>query len=546
MGKFLKKISVAVFAMLLIFAAPAMKLYAANASIAVSSATAANGEEVSVTVSIKSDEEVGIADLWLTYDASVLEYVSGADVGGGGSIHFLNDKSSYTIKFKTIAAGTAAISVDTARSSVGSLTTDSLLLSASNGSVTVKAPANYSSNNDLSALSISPGTLSPAFSKNVTTYNTEVPADCKRLVVSATTADSKAKISIWGAALDPGDNTTKITVTAENGATKVYTIYTKRPFEDTIQKPTQGTGETPTEKKEDVPKTDVLVNVDGQDYFILSNFDESALPEGYEAVEYSYKGTDVIVGKGLSNGLIVFYLETATDSASEKKFFIYDEAADQFLKLQRLNSVAREYTILKEGMTELPNQYVETKLEFAGEQIDVWIENDANPKYFLFYGMSIAGNKGWYRYDLVENTIQNAFVTATENVVEQPTESVNNTPVAGEISADYQKLKNEYDNYAAKMKLVLCVLAIALLVVIILFIVFVVRSFTTAGNDKYKRELPEYENDDNDEENENENDEYEELVVKANSDEEDEFDEDLPDLDNIDISEDFSFNETEK
>ena len=97
-------------------------------------------------------------------------------------------------------------------------------ISKSSGSVTASAPASYSSDNTLSSLQISPGVLSPAFSPDVTTYTTSVGADCASLTVSAVPNDSKATVSVSGKRMDPGFNTTTITVTAENGSKRTYTI----------------------------------------------------------------------------------------------------------------------------------------------------------------------------------------------------------------------------------------------------------------------------------------------------------------------------------
>lgn len=535
MNKVLKKMIVVVMAAVFFFAIPAMKIYAASANISVSSATAANGDQVTITVSVDGDELIAMADLWLSYDASILEYVSGADVGGGGSIRLISsDNTSFKIVFKAINAGTSAISVNTAQSMVGSLYTDSMSLSASSGSVTVKAPATYSSDNNLSSLSISPGTLTPAFSPDVTTYNTSVPADCSRLVISAKTSDSKAKISTWGAALDPGDNTTKITVTAEDGTKKVYTIYTKRPVEPATQKPTEPAPNEPTESTTEAPKTDVVVNIEGQDYFILSNFDESVLPEGYEAAEYTYKDKEVVVGKGLSNGLTIFYLETATESESKKSFFIYEEAADRFLPLQRLNSTAREYTVLSDEVPSLPENYVSTQLDFNGQQVVVWVENVAQPEYFLFYGMNVEGIRGWYQYDLKENTIQgmrDTMVQPAENAATEPA-----TQATAQGNKDYQGLKMQYDQYAAKMKLIVAILLILLVTVIGIFIIFIVRSFSSAGKSFDKYDISE-----EDEESQDWNGLSRETVTFMEDEETTKEDENLMDLSDIDITDDFTF-----
>ncbi|MFR8119637.1 MAG: cadherin-like beta sandwich domain-containing protein [Lachnospira sp.] len=62
--------------------------------------------------------------------------------------------------------------------------------------------------------------LSPAFSPNVTSYTTTVGSDCSQLVVSAVANDENASVSVRGTRMDPGSNTTTITVTAQDGSKK--------------------------------------------------------------------------------------------------------------------------------------------------------------------------------------------------------------------------------------------------------------------------------------------------------------------------------------
>lgn len=478
MKKISEKISIILLLTVIFVVMGTIELYAATANVSVSSSSCSPGEETSITITVAGDENVAMVDLWVNYDSSVLEYVSGADVGGGGSLRFLSaDNTTFTVKFKALNAGNSAITVNTSQSIISSLYTDSMTVSASNGSVTVKAPVTYSSDNNLSSLTISPGTLSPAFSKDVTTYNTSVPADCSRLAVSAVTSDSKAKISIWGAALDPGDNTTKITVTAEDGSQKVYVIYTKRPYEQATQ------GEKQTEPQTEAPKSDVVINIGGQDYFVVSNFDENVLPEGYEASEYIYKENEVVVGKGLSNGLTIFYLETAEDSGSVKAFFVYDEEKDEFTPLKMISSKSMDYTIITDEVTEAPEGYYSTELELNDDKMQVWIENTETPEYFIFYGMNVSGKKGWYQYDLTENTIQNAFIlnkTISGGGETSDNQTMSSVEPESQPDNDYASLKSEYDNYALKMKLVILILVILLAAVIVILIIFIIKSFSHA------------------------------------------------------------------
>ena len=94
-------------------------------------------------------------------------------------------------------------------------------------SVTVAPP--LSTNNKLSGLTVDNATISPAFSADTTSYTAEVPFSVSKLNVKATAADSKAKVSVNSPSLTPGGTTkVSVTVTAESGAKKTYTISVKR------------------------------------------------------------------------------------------------------------------------------------------------------------------------------------------------------------------------------------------------------------------------------------------------------------------------------
>lgn len=94
-------------------------------------------------------------------------------------------------------------------------------------SKTVSAP--LSTNTALASLTVSNATISPEFSPETTKYSATVPFDVAKLNVSATAADAKAKVSINSPNLTPnGTTNVTITVTAESGAKKTYTIAVKR------------------------------------------------------------------------------------------------------------------------------------------------------------------------------------------------------------------------------------------------------------------------------------------------------------------------------
>jgi len=83
--------------------------------------------------------------------------------------------------------------------------------------------ADASTDATLSTLSISTGTLNPTFDASTTTYNVSLPSGTTDIpTVTATVNESHASEVIADATALPGSAT--VTVTAQDGSTKVYTI----------------------------------------------------------------------------------------------------------------------------------------------------------------------------------------------------------------------------------------------------------------------------------------------------------------------------------
>lgn len=96
--------------------------------------------------------------------------------------------------------------------------------------VNVNRKDDRSSNSNLSSLKVNGGDLKPGFSKNTTSYTLDVPYSISNLSVNAKAEDSKSKVSVSGnnGLVAEEKNTVTITVTAENGGKKTYTIIVTR------------------------------------------------------------------------------------------------------------------------------------------------------------------------------------------------------------------------------------------------------------------------------------------------------------------------------
>ncbi|MBR6102488.1 MAG: cadherin-like beta sandwich domain-containing protein [Ruminococcus sp.] len=90
-------------------------------------------------------------------------------------------------------------------------------------------PDSRSKNNLLSSVTAAGQTLSPSFNAYTTEYKLEVPYDISSLTLYAKAYDSKTKISGTGQnSLKVGENKLKVTATAEDGSSKVYTVTVTR------------------------------------------------------------------------------------------------------------------------------------------------------------------------------------------------------------------------------------------------------------------------------------------------------------------------------
>lgn len=412
MNKIIKKISV-VFMISVLFLStfPITAKAESTASISVGSATSAEGDEVEVSIKVTGTAKILLTELNITYDASVLGFVEGSDCnGGGGLLRMLNTDTytskTFTVKFKALKPGTSAVSVQSIM--IGTETEDNIPATISNGSVKVNAPVTASGNNNLSSLQISPGTLSPNFSPNVTSYTATVGADCAKLIVSAVTEDSNATIKTAGTRMDPGSNTTTVTVTAKNGTTKVYTIRTTKEAaqstEGATEKPTEGQTENPTSPAQSKDPEAVVDNVK---YKIISDFSAHPLPDGYIAEEFEYNTYKVMIGKNSSNNLSIMYLEKM-DGSGEGGFYVFDTVKKTFTKLVTVSHSESSYTILAiDNSMELPDGFVKSKATIDGNNVDVLTPSGAvSSEFYLFYGVSAKGKATWYCYDTVEKTVQ--------------------------------------------------------------------------------------------------------------------------------------------
>ncbi len=212
---------------------------AASASLS-GNGTVQAGSTVTLTLSVSGSNIMGV-DATLEYDSSALEFTNYDQKISGWTMDYSNNKfvlygvgnpinsstSVLTVTFRVksgLASGTA-LNADFKNITVSNGEKDESISSAS-WSGKVDAP--LSSNCDLSSLSCSNATLSPAFSKNTTYYTATVPYSVESLNLSYKAADGSSKVAVSGNTLVVGSNTVTLTCTAATGAKKTYTITVTR------------------------------------------------------------------------------------------------------------------------------------------------------------------------------------------------------------------------------------------------------------------------------------------------------------------------------
>ena len=201
------------------------------------------GDTITLTLNLSGKDIYG-AEGVLSYDKNVLELKEMKQkVGGDWVVEFNgNNFVAYDNNLsKPISSKTAVLTVSFKVKNVAvgtniKVSYNNLVVSDGSNEVglgtvsySVKTAAPKSKDNALKSLTVSNATISPKFSAGTTSYTAEVPFSVSKLDVKATANDGKAKVSVDSPNLTPGGTTkVTVTVTAENGDKKVYTISVKR------------------------------------------------------------------------------------------------------------------------------------------------------------------------------------------------------------------------------------------------------------------------------------------------------------------------------
>lgn len=508
-------------------------------SLSVSSGSVNIGDTVTVTgkASGPAGEKV-VATMTLSWDASVLEFVSSSvDSNGGGGSRLING-DSFTITLKAVGAGTSAVSLSATDGILFDTVEELSSMEGSSASVTVNnaaggaagggntgggntgggnaggstsgggagagsgagnggntggntqgAPAeSLSADNSLKSLTISPGTLSPAFAYNKTSYTATVGSDVTSVVVSAVPANEKAAVeSVTGNQnLKEGVNNIKIVVKAENGVTATYTVKVTKQAGAAEEKPTeeQTKPEAPETEAPATEQPEAVVTVNGAAYEISEKFAAEDIPADFQENTINYHGTSY-KGVSYTKGSLNLLWMTPQNSPEGQKdagsFFVYDETRDTVYPFVRFaNGEKYVIALLAPVDAAIPEQYMQTSFSvdetrtITAYQQTAESESEIVSAFYVFYGVNHEGTENWYQYDSLEGTYQRLstdFAGAGEV----------QTAELQELQEEYAALAEQYDDEKTFARTAMAVMGFVIAVLVVVIINLLLFRFRSKG-----------------------------------------------------------------
>ncbi|MBQ9841672.1 MAG: cadherin-like beta sandwich domain-containing protein [Clostridia bacterium] len=454
---------------------------AGSATVTANASTVTVGKTVTVTAKFSNATGIGSMDAMFYYNPKTFEYVScgGATANGGGG----NVKVSYvcyevnapksltvTIKLKAVAPGAGDFKwttegfYDDAETLLGT-PSKSLSVSATNPTLSGDATLSY--------LRPSKGTLTPAFSKNVTSYTVSVPYTVTRGLLNYSANDPNARTEITqNADLAVGKTTRVITVTAPNGTVKKYTVVFTREAQQST------TGGDPTSSTEAPPADDALeVLLEGKNMVIADARPDAKLPAGFEWDTAAVNGVEVPAAKQAASGLTLLYL-LPTEEDGKGAFYIYDTVSEDLKPFLQITDKKAVYTIHDLTDTETgPEGTVPGTVPVGERTVTAYVYEDPDlADYAILQLTNPKGETGLYTYDLAEGTVQRYHAATIE--VEQP---------APQTPAETKPAKNAFVTFIEQYQqvILICAAAAVAVAILIIVVVLVIRMCNGGGKGKH-------------------------------------------------------------
>lgn len=404
---------------------------------------------------------------------------------GGGSVStssvWVDGSETVTVTAPSSGSTTVTVTaVDVVSTSLESVTgSKSVTLtikttdSSTNDSSSTTTTVTKSTNNKLSSLTVSGGTLSPTFSSSVTDYTVDV-SDIDSITISATKSDDDATVSGTGTkTLEMGSNEFDIKVTAESGSVKTYTVTV-----NLVLSPT------------------VYLNMDDAEFGVVKDTSEVIVPDGFEETTITMSDEEVTVWINSLLDMTIVYL---VDEEGNEGFYLFDEetttiSAFNPLTLMNVNVYAvdiSEEEQTREGM-------VYSAVGVDGNYLMGWtFEDESLFDYVVIYVMNEMGEMVNYLYCISDNSMILAPEIAPVSSETYQALIDLNESLEQEIESDEQSINDLEDEIIlvtaekdAKQQglIIACVVAgVFLISTIVLAILFVFNRGNNNSNKRYKK-----------------------------------------------------------
>ena len=471
-----KKIITVIMAASILLSVLTISVSAAGSSIAFSNNKPTIGTTFSVTgrISAPSGDKIYSLEAYITYDSSIIEFVGGDNCNllTKGKVIVVLDSSqntvSQTVKFKAIAAGKSTIAIENI-SYVGDSNSENTLTGCS-AAITVTNPsAQASSDANLKYLAVSSGTLTPKFHPDVTTYSVTIENSVTELWLQATKSNPNASYNVEGSKdMKVGYNKRVVTVTAENGNTKTYTVNVIRLDEN---------GNPPSDETVDTPANDVTeVVVNGITMYLGVDFSAQTLPKHFSVIDYAFNGQTV---PALSDNSVVMVFLTMPDG-SDSGFYVVNKD-ETFTKLITIDLLGENYLFYVLPTDKIPDGYREVEgYEIGGIPVPAYKSTaDSGSEFFMFYGKGPGGQNAFYTFDTVDQTIQRATGLTFSSEKEELEDEDDDT------SANSTNIIDSFNALNTNGKIVAITIPAIMLLLIAVIIVLIVKIATAGKNRDY-------------------------------------------------------------
>ena len=375
--------------------------FADGISVSAGQSSVSEGKTVAFSITVPSGSEA-----W-TYSVSWSGNLT-LESGDTAPMGFEGDNRTNQLVFRANSTGTGTVSISAGSYCIAGVDYDAsgsasvTIVAADKPDDSEPAPAptpsgggdssagnnpgvSLSSNNALSSLTVSAGTLTPAFDPAITEYTLSLPSQSDRLTITANPSDSRATVQGDGEiSLQDGETSLSVVVTAEDGSAKAYTI--------TVQ-----VAQAPT----------LFLDYNGQRLGVVKDVSQVTPPAGFApAKPITYSGDTLPIWTDVSGKRTLVYL--MDEKSSAQGFYLFSQATgvqSPYLPIL-CGSVTYIYTDIPKELSSVPGLTLATVKAF-GQTLNGWTYNDVSLKDFcVLYLMDDAGSYGYYTYDSREETLQ--------------------------------------------------------------------------------------------------------------------------------------------